>query len=323
MPVIQSKYQPINPLLKNSHFNTIYASFLRWIPPIKYKRERISVDQVDFLDLDWSKVGSKKLIVVLAGLEGKSNSLYAKAVTRYFNKQDWDVMCMNYRGCSGEPNRLLRGYHMGSSEDLKTSIQHITSNYDYQEISLIGFSLGGNIALKYLGEESSQIPSTIKSCIAFSVPLNIKKSNERLSKWYNWHYLKYFMFPLNRKANQKKKLFPGAVDSYKGFFMSGSFQYFDTHFTAPANGFSSVEEYWSKSSSLPVLNKITIPTLIIDSKDDTFISESCYPYDAANSNPNINLEISKHGGHCGFIRKIFEKSSGMEERAYEFILGLK
>jgi len=323
MPIIKSAYQPKNLLLRNPHINTIWANLLRWIPRVNYTRERIVVDKVDFLDLDWAQVGSKKLIIVLAGLEGKSNSHYAKALTRHFNKQNWDVLCMNYRGCSGEANKLLHGYHMGSTQDLKSTIQHTINQYDYDEIALVGYSLGGNIALKYIAEEAETLPTQVSHCISFSVPLDIKKSNHRLSRWYNWHYLKWFMLPLNSKANYKKKQFPGKIDSYKGFFMSGSFLYFDTHFTAPANGFSSVEEYWNKSTSLPLLHKIKIPTLIVASEDDTFISENCYPREIAKSNKNINLEIPKHGGHCGFLRNFFEKVSWMEERTFEFIQSFK
>ncbi len=319
MPIIESAYKPINPLFRNTHANTIYASLLRWIPRIKFRRERIVVDQVDFLDLDWSEVGSKKLILVLAGLEGKSGSLYSKAVIRHFNKQNWDAVCMNYRGCSGEENKLLNGYHMGASGDVKSTIEHILEHYEYEEIVLVGYSLGGNLALKYAGEEADNLPKEITSCISFSAPLDLKKSNERLSRWYNWHYLKYFMFPLNIKANRKKRQFPGKIDSYRGFFMSGSFLYFDTHFTAPANGFSTVDEYWNQSTSKPLLKNIKIPVLIIASKDDTFISENCYPYEAAKENENITLEISELGGHCGFIRKVFEKVWWMEERAFSYL----
>ena len=323
MPIIESAYKPINPLFRNTHFNTIYASLLRYIPSIKFTRERIVVDEVDFLDLDWSKVGSKKLILVLAGLEGKSRSRYAKAAIKHFNNQAWDAVCMNYRGCSGENNNLLNGYHMGGSADVKSTVEHILSEHDYREIVLIGYSLGGNLALKYTGEEADKLPKEVKACISYSVPLDIKKSNERLSNWYNWHYLKWFMFPLNRKANKKKKQFPGKIESYKGFFMSGSFLYFDTHFTAPANGFSSAEEYWLKSTSKPVLKNIKIPTLIIASEDDTFISENCYPHREVEENHHLTLEVSKTGGHCGFIRKFFEKVWWMEERAFEFINSFK
>ena len=319
MPVIQSEYRPVNALFNNSHVNTIYASLLRRLPSIKFDRERIELKDGDFLDLDWSKKGSKNLVLILAGLEGKSRSLYARACIKHFNHKNWDAVSMNYRGCSGEKNRLLRGYHMGASEDVKSTIDHILQKYNYEKIIIIGYSLGGNLALKYVGEQAANLPEEVKATVSFSVPLNIKKSNERLSKWYNWHYLKWFMFPLNMKANRKKKQFPGKINSYKGFFMSGSFLYFDTHFTAPANGFASVEEYWNKSTSKPLLKDIKIPSLIVASKDDTFISEDCYPSAEAGSNKNITLEISENGGHCGFIRKFFEKVWWMEERAWEFV----
>lgn len=322
MPVIQSEYRPINALFKNSHVNTIYASLLRRLPRIKFDRERIEIKDGDFLDLDWSKKGSKNLVLILAGLEGKSRSLYARACINHFNNNKWDAVSMNYRGCSGENNRLLRGYHMGASEDVKSTIDYIIENYEYDKIVIVGYSLGGNLALKYAGELGSNLPKQVAATISFSVPLNIKKSNERLSKWYNWHYLKWFMFPLNIKANRKKRQFPGKIDSYKGFFMSGSFLYFDTHFTAPANGFNNVEDYWKKSTSKSLLNKIKIPSLIIASKDDTFISDDCYPAAEARANNNITLEISDKGGHCGFIRKFFEKVWWMEERALEFINSL-
>ena len=323
MPVIESKYRPSNFLFRSTHLNTIYASLLRYVPRIKFTRERIWVENQDFLDLDWSKTGGKKLILVLAGLEGKSRSLYARAVINHFNRKNWDAVCMNYRGCSGEPNKLLQGYHMGASNDVKSTINHIIKNYTYDEIVIIGYSLGGNLALKYAGEEKNNIPAQVKAIISYSVPLDIKKSNQRLSKWYNWHYLKWFMFPLNLKANRKKKQFPGRLESFKGFFMSGSFLYFDTHFTAPANGFESVEEYWKRSTSKPLLRHIRIPTLIVASEDDTFISENCYPRKEAEGNENIILEISKFGGHCGFIRKFFEKVWWMEERAMKFVSNIK
>ena len=303
--------------------NTVYASLVRWIPKVKFNRERIEIDQSDFLDLDWKKVGSKKLVLILAGLEGKSTSLYSRAAVRYFNRQNWDAVCMNYRGCSGEPNRLLRGYHMGASDDVKFSIDHIIAKYNYDEIVILGYSLGGNLALKYIGEENENLPSQIKATVSFSVPMDIKKSNERLNKWYNWHYIKWFMITLNYKANQKKRQFPEALKKYKGFFMTGNFVYFDTHFTAPANGFKSVDDYWESSSCKPYLNKIKIPSLIIASNDDTFISNNCYPKPQAENNSKLFLEITNHGGHCGFIRNFFEKNWWMEERAFQFIEGIK
>lgn len=273
----------------------------------------------DFLDLDWSTVGSKNLIVILAGLEGKPNSLYARAVIRYFNRNNWDAVGMNYRGCSGEPNRLLKGYHMGASDDVSSSIEHIIAHYDYDNIILVGYSLGGNLALKYLGEKGKNIPPAVKGSVSFSVPMELEKSTKRLNKWYNWHYLKWFMLTLNYKANQKKKQFPGALKGFKGFFMSGSFTNFDKHYTAPANGFANVQDYWKASSSKVYLPNVEVPSLIVNSLNDTFITDACFPYEEAKDNRNIYLEIATLGGHCGYIRKFFEKSWWMEERVMKFI----
>lgn len=318
MPIIKNTFQPKNSLLKNSHVNTIYASLLRSVTSIAYARERIETHDGDFIDLDWQRVKSKKLILILAGLEGKSSSLYARAAVHLFNKKQWDAVCMNYRGCSGMPNRLLKGYHMGASDDVKLTIDHILKKYDYDEIYIVGYSLGGNLALKYLGEEAASLPTQIKGSISFSVPMDIKKSNERLNKWYNWHYKKWFMLSLNYKANQKKRQFPEALRNYKSFFMSGDFVYFDTHFTSPANGFKNVNEYWELSSCKPYLKHIKVPCLIVASMDDSFISENCIPTSEVLENANLFLEITDKGGHCGFIRKFSEKHGWMEERAYQF-----
>ncbi len=317
MPIIKSNFQPDNFIFRSAQLSTIYASLLRPIRRLKFQRERIDTPDGDFLDLDWKKVGSKKLLIILPGLEGKSNSLYSRAAVRYFNKKGWDALGMNYRGCSGEANRLLNGYHMGASADVKLVTEHAVAK-GYTEIMLIGYSLGGNLALKYAGEESENLPKEVKSVVAFSAPLDIQKSDERLNEWYNWHYLKWFMFPLNLKANRKKKQYPEALKNYRGFFMSGNFVYFDTNFTAPANGYDNVRDYWAASTARPYLKDIKVPSLLVSALDDTFISANCYPHEEAKNNPNLFLEMPKHGGHCGFIRRFYERSWWMEERALEF-----
>ena len=286
---------------------------------MKFQRERLELTDGDFLDLDWSKKGSKKLVIVLAGLEGKSRSMYARSSIKHFNDQGWDALGLNYRGCSGAPNRLLKGYHMGASEDVKTVVEYALQQYDYEEIVLIGFSLGGNLALKYLGEENSNLPQQIKSAVVISAPMDLQASEERMNRWYNWHYVKWFMLTLNWKANRKKRQYPKQLASYRGFFMWGNFIYFDTHFTAPANGFASVQDYWAQSSCRPYLAKINIPTLIIAAKNDTFLSDNCYPIEAAKNNPNLYLEIPETGGHCAFLRYFNETVWWMEERAFEFV----
>lgn len=323
MPIIESRFAPKKWLFRNTHISTIYASLIRrWIPQVDFQRERLELADGDFLDLDWSKKGSKKLVIVLAGLEGKSRSMYARSAITHFNNQGWDALGLNYRGCSGEPNRLLRGYHMGASDDVKVTVEHAIKKHGYEEIVLLGYSLGGNLALKYAGEESKQLPKQVKSAIVVSAPMDLQASEERMNSWYNWHYVKWFMLTLNWKANRKKRQFRTALKSYKGFFMSGNFIYFDTHFTAPANGFATVEAYWEKSSCRPHLSKINIPTLIIAAENDSFLSEHCYPIEAVKTNPNLFLEMPKTGGHCAFIRSFNEQVWWMEERAFEFVKSL-
>ena len=318
MPLLPSLYQPQQRIFRNPHFNTVWASLLRPVRRVHYRRERIDTPDGDFLDLDWKQSGNRKLVIILAGLEGKSNSLYARAAVRHFTAEGWDALGMNYRGCSGESNLLLRGYHMGASDDVKLVTEYAIERYGYREVLLIGYSLGGNLALKYAGEEGENLPTEVKAAVAYSAPLDIEKSDARLNEWYNRHYLKWFMFPLNRKANRKKKQFPAELQSYRGFLLSGNFTYFDTHFTAPANGFADVREYWAASSALPHLHNIKIPALLVSARDDTFISENCYPFQAAADNPHLHLEMPRYGGHCGFIRRFGETVGYMEERALDF-----
>lgn len=317
MPVIESDFKP-SFLFRNPHLSTVHASLLRWIPRVKFERERVDTPDGDFLDLDWKKGGSKNLVLILPGLEGKSNSLYSRAVIRYFTKRGWDALGMNYRGCSGSKNRKLRGYHMGASDDVSFVVDHAINHHQYDNILLVGYSLGGNLALKYAGEMGKQLPPQVKSAVAFSAPMDIKASDERLNKWYNYQYLKWFMFPLNVKARQKMRQFPGKLN-YKGFLFGKNFVYFDTHFTAPANGYSTVEEYWEKSSCLAHLPNVEIPVLVVSSLNDTFISKNCYPVELARNHKNIYLEMPKYGGHCGFIKRYFEQEYWMEERAYQFV----
>lgn len=324
MPIIQSCFQPKRWLFHNAHISTIYTSLIRrWIPKVKFQRERLELADGDFLDLDWSKKDSKKLVIVLAGLEGKSKSMYARATIKHFNDQGWDALGVNYRGCSGVPNRLLKSYHMGASEDAKTVVEYVIKQHRYEEMVLIGFSLGGNLALKYIGKAGNRLPKQVKSAIIISAPMDLQASAERMNHWYNWHYVKWFMLTLNWKANRKKRQYPKQLASYRGIFLSGNFVYFDTHFTAPANGFASVQDYWEQSSCRPHLKNITIPTLIIAAKNDTFLSENCYPIEAAKSNPNLYLEMPEEGGHCAFIRYFNENVWWMEERAFAFVSAIQ
>ena len=305
-------------MFRNPHWNTIYASLLRPVPRVRFARERLELDDGDFLDLDWSRTGSRKLLIVLPGLEGKSRSLYTRAAVRYFNENGWDCLVPNYRGCSGDPNRLLRGYHMGASDDLDPILDHLLASGRYDAIAFAGYSLGGNIALKYVGERAENLPKEIIGIVSFSAPMNLRGSCARLDDWDNWHFQRYFMFGLNWKAYQMKRRFPGQLN-YNRWGPAGNFRDYDRGITAPANGFPSVDAYYAAASCLPVLPRVNVPSLIVAAQDDTFITPECVPHELAAKHPHLYLETPRYGGHCGFIRQHWEPSYWMEERALAFL----
>ena len=233
------------------------------------------------------------------------------------SRANWDVLTWNMRGCGDIPNRLVTWYHSGKSDDLE-SIISMALTFPYEEISLIGFSVGGNITLKYLGEEGGSVPSKVSCAVTISVPMDLQGSAEVLAKKRNSIYMQYLLRPLRRRMRAKKAMFPEAFDITA---LSGirAFYEFDRRFTAPFHGFSSVEEYWEKSSSRRYLHSIAIPTLALSAHDDPFLSPSCLPHDIARSHPHLFLETPQHGGHVGFIDSLAMKNTWAERRALEFI----
>ncbi|MEL6942772.1 MAG: alpha/beta fold hydrolase, partial [Bacteroidota bacterium] len=211
MPIISSSSYRASGLFKFGHCNTIFPTLFRRVDDLNYVRERVELPDGDFIDLDWSKVGSKQLVLVLHGLEGSSDGIYIKGMIRAFNRAGWDGVAMNFRGCSGEMNRKLKSYNMGASDDLRNIITHLLATNSYQKLVLIGSSLGGNVILKYLGEEGKEVPSLINRAIAFSVPCDIPSTNVELKKWSNQIYLKRFLGTLNEKLQTKAKAFPNQM----------------------------------------------------------------------------------------------------------------
>lgn len=299
MPVVpHSDYTPPR-LLSNGHIQTIIPSFFRRVE-IAYQRERIDIPDGDFLDLDWSRIESDKLAILSHGLEGSSDRAYMRGMAKAFNVHGWDALAWNYRGCSGVPNRKLKSYHSGATGDLETVIKHALFLNQYIELCLVGFSMGGNITLKYLGENGDSIPEEVKSAVAFSVPCDLKSSAEKLARFSNKIYMHRFLGFLHKKIQLKMKMFPGEIND-DGFDQIRTFKEFDDRYTAPIHGFEDAEDYWRKCSSKQFLDNIRIPTLLINSKNDPFLSEACYPIEQAKSNPYLCLEIPESGGHVGFI----------------------
>ena len=302
MPFLESDYIP-PPFFNNGHLQTVFATVGRLVRGVRYRRERIATPDGDFLDLDWSRVGvkpAKRLVILSHGLEGTSSKPYVLGMVRTLNRRGWDALAWNLRGCSGEPNKLLRSYHSGATDDLEAVITHVLKKYRYRSLALIGFSLGGNLTLKYLGEKGAGVDPRVQKAVAFSVPCHLKSTALHLGKLSNKLYLGVFLASLSSKIRAKRKILPGRLPQ-GNLWKVTSFREFDDLFTAPINGFKNAEEYWKKSSSEACLSGIRIPTLLVNAADDPFLPERCYPREKARKNPNLFLEIPKSGGHVGFI----------------------
>ncbi|RMA66147.1 YheT family hydrolase [Ulvibacter antarcticus] len=316
MPIIESKYQPAFPF-RNGHFSTIYSAKLRPTPKLEQQRERISLPDGDFLDIDWSfaKKKSNKVVVILHGLEGNSHRGYITGQGKVMVENGWDVIAMNHRGCSGEDNLKYHSYNSGRTDDLATLVEILQKKDQYDEISLIGFSLGGNLVLKYLGEQKT-LPKKLVKGVAISAPLQLKGSLDSLEKPENWLYNKNFVFDLKKKYKRKMLKFPEKMGASE-YKKISSLLDFDTLYTAPAHGFKDAYDYYEKSSSIKYVSSIKIPVLILNALNDSFLSPDCYPKELAEKSKNIFLEMPKYGGHVGF--HLNNKLYYNEKRALEFI----
>ncbi|MGB6153745.1 MAG: alpha/beta fold hydrolase, partial [Pricia sp.] len=271
----------------------------------------------DFMDLDWSfaEHPSGKVAILLHGLEGNAQRPYITGSAKAFNSVGIDACAVNFRGCSGETNRLYRSYHSGATEDLDAVVQHILQNKKYQDIYIKGVSLGGNMALKYVGE-ARDIPEKIKAVIAVSAPCNLYSSLKELLKAKNFAYALRFKKHLVDKLRLKLPLFPERISKTK-IESIGNLKDFDDVYTAPAHGFKDAIDYYEQSSCRQFLPKVRVPSLIISATNDSFLGPECYPYDEAKANKMLHLETPKFGGHVGFIDSGNHYYS--EKRAIKFL----
>ncbi|MBU1344219.1 MAG: alpha/beta fold hydrolase [Proteobacteria bacterium] len=303
-------------LFGNGHIQTIFPVIFRKVEAVWYERERITTFDNDFLDLDWSTHGHKRLAIVSHGLEGNSSRAYVKGMVKAINHGGWDALAWNYRSCSGEPNRRLRSYHNGVTDDLARVIDHAKNRFDYQEIALVGFSLGGNLTLLHLGRETPD--PIVKKAVVFSVPCDLKESAASLAKPVNKLYMKRFLVLLHEKIKAKMKLLPGQIDD-KGYEKIKDFKAFDDRYTAPIHGFKNANDYWKKCSSKPYIPDITVPTLIVNAVNDPFLPQACFPEKEAGSNRHVTLLMPKSGGHVGFISFNKQNRYWSEKQTMEFL----
>ena len=318
MPIVTSDYKP-SFLFKKTHFNTVFRTFFMSISN-DYKRERLELEDGDFVDLDFSTVNSDTIVIALHGLEGSSESKYIVAISKYLNQQKIDAVALNHRGCSGEPNRLLKTYNSGKTDDIDSVIKHIDQNYNYKNIVLLGYSLGGNIVLKYLGEQGKNIHKKVKCGIAVSVPCDLTTSATKLNKPENKIYMTKFMQTLKPKLLQKMEQFPNSFLKKEDIIAAKNFYDFDNLFTAPAHGYKNAEDYWEKCSCKQFIPDIKIPSFLINALDDTFLSDECYPTEIAEKSSLFSLEMPEFGGHVGFNSKLVSRNGfWVEKRIHKFL----
>jgi len=318
MPILKSDFSPTLPF-KNGHFNTMYRPlFMK--DTCNYLRKRVTTWDEDFIDLDFSLVGSETLVLLIHGLEGSSESKYMASTSNFLNNKGLDTVCFNLRSCSGEDNLLLATYHSGKTEDVDFIVNHLLNSYDYKNLILIGFSLGGNLTLKYMGEYKMKLSDKIKGAIAVSVPIDIATAEVEMEKLKNKLYVEMFFKTMKNKVLEKAYKFPEFNLDKDKLFKATKFKHLEYLYTVPVFGFKSPDDYWKKASSKPYISKIDRPTILINAKDDTFLSAECYPRKEAIQSKYFFLEIPNFGGHVGFMSsfKPYE-NTWLEKRIARFI----
>jgi predicted alpha/beta-fold hydrolase len=314
MPIIRSIFRPPI-LLRNPHLQTILPALFQRRCRVVFERERLELEDGDFLDLDWMKRGGKRLAILTHGLEGSSDAVYIRGMAETLRGAGWDILAWNFRGCGTEPNRLARFYHSGETGDIATVVRHAAG--DYERIALIGFSLGGNVTLKYLGEGPS--PSSVVAAVAISTPVDLTSSARALdSRRSNRIYLHRFLQTLIAKVEAKARRFPEELDA-NGARAIRTFQEFDNRYTAPLHGFQDATDYWTRASARPYLRGITVPALLLNACDDPFLTPESLPFAEAAANPFLFLEAPTRGGHVGFLDLARGIQPWFERRAVQFL----
>lgn len=315
MPIINSTGYSNRPwFLFNKHLETVVPSMFFKINDINYRRERLELEDGDFLDLDWLGKVEDKLIIITHGLEGNSERHYVQRPAKLFVENGWRALAWNCRSCSGEMNRLPRFYHHGDTDDLSMVVDHAVAK-GFKTIVLMGLSMGGSMSLKYLGEPRKR-PTEVKGAVTFSVPCNLKDSAVQLKVKGNGLYEKRFLNKLKKKILLKAEKHEG-VDS-TGLDTMTDFDEFHKRYTVPLHGFKSLEDFFQQATCDQYLPEVKYPVLIGNAANDPLLGTDCYPVAIAKQSEYVHLQIPRVGGHVGFTIK-GDAYSWMDYRALEFV----
>lgn len=287
---------------RNGHAQTIWAAVLRPTPSVPLRRERWETPDRDFLDVD-QVVGMDRqpILVILHGLESSSESRQVRGLLHAAHRHGWHGLGVNFRSCSGAPNRLERSYHGGDTSDLAWVIQRLTAHYPQEPICCVGLSLGGNVLLKYLGEQAEAAPANLTAAVAISAPFDLAVSARAFEQdVWNQLYMRRLVRSLKRKTVTKLGRYPTLVDRRR-LAAVRTIAEFDEAVTAPIHGFASAASYWAAASCGPFLDAIRRPTLLINAKDDLLVPARVLPMPSVAQNPFLVAEVPEAGGHVGFV----------------------
>ncbi len=318
MPLIQESSYRAPSWLPGGHTQTMWPALFRRVRTVTGNPERLELPDGDFIDLEWAGPGNRRLAILSHGLEADFRTGYIQGMAAALVCRDWDVLVWNFRGCGNGPNRLLRMYHSGATEDLDAVVRHAMANHAAEEIALIGFSLGGNLTLKYLGEDAAAVSDRVRRAVAISVPCDLACSSRELSLFSNKIYMERFLIAMRAKIRAKDKMFPGELD-LTGLSQVKTFQEFDDRYTAPIHGFRDAADYWERNSCRRFMAGIRVPALLINSCNDPFLGKDCYPVAEAMASDWLYFERPETGGHVGFPTFGSDGEYWSETRAAEFL----
>jgi predicted alpha/beta-fold hydrolase len=286
--------------LPGGHLQTIYPALCIAKPPVAYRRERWDTPcGRDFIDVDVvadavPAAPDRPCVVLFHGLEGSSSSHYARALMAAAAARGWAGAVAHFRGCSGEANRAPRFYHSGDADEIDWIVRRLRARHT-GPFFVAGVSLGGNALLRWLGEQGSAA-EIVDAAVAVSAPLDLAAGGKALSKGLNLLYTRMFLQTLKPKALAKLAHYPGLFDR-DALLAARDLYGFDNVVTAPLHGYRDTDDYWHRASARHVLHDITVPTLVLNARNDPFLPGEHLPTSAA---PSVTLEYPATGGHVGF-----------------------
>lgn len=287
--------------LRNPHLQTFAGRYMRRRAAVPLERRRIGTPDGDFLDLDYAPepAPGAPVVVLLHGLEGSTRRGYMSGMFHHLFARGLRGVGMNFRGCGGEPNRVARFYHSGETGDLAHVVAELRDRHPGRPIGAAGFSLGGNVLLKHLGERGDD--TGIAAAVAVSVPYDLAGCAARLSSGLPGRaYGAHFLRALKRKVRAKRHLLEGVVDVERAL-AARTLRDYDDQLTAPLHGFSGADDYYDRADVRRHLPNIRVPTLLAQSRDDPFLPRGAIPEGAVAANPHITAAFTDRGGHLGFV----------------------